>query len=187
MGDFSWFDIIVGLLILILAIRGIANGFIREFLSLVGIVGGVFIASVYATPFGNWISDNIYTFKNPSAISLVGFLCVLIFVWVLSLLLAEILQKIVNKNFGVLNKVFGFLFSGFKIFFIFAILAAAFHNIDITKSFIEKRTQNSKLYPLLLSAGGSIIKLNVSENKEVEVLQNNLKSVEESTQETQIF
>ena len=49
MNSFSYFDLVVGLLIVLVGLKGIVNGFIREVFGLIGIVGGVFIASVYAT------------------------------------------------------------------------------------------------------------------------------------------
>lgn len=158
--DFSWFDIVVGILILFLAIRGVINGFVREFFGLAGIVGGVYIASVYGESVGNWISANVYAFKNPSAITLIGFLVLLVIVWVAALLIAEALQRLVNLSaLGVLNRLLGFAFGALKVFMVFAIIIAALTNIQFAKSFIESKTQNSYLYPMLKSTGETIIKL----------------------------
>ncbi|TLD81150.1 CvpA family protein [Helicobacter sp. MIT 11-5569] len=167
--EFSWFDIVVGVLIFFLAIRGAINGFIREFFGLAGIVGGVYVASVYADSVGGWISANVYAFKNPSAITLIGFLVILVVVWVGALLIAEVLQKLAKLSvLGVVNRLLGFVFGGLKVFMIFAIIIAALTNIQFAKSFIESKTQNSYLYPMLKSTGEAIIKLDfVQEAKPV--------------------
>lgn len=158
--DFSWFDAVVGILILLLAIRGVINGFVREFLGLVGIVGGVYVASVYAESVGSWISANVYAFKNPSAITLIGFLVLLVGIWVIALLIAEVLQKLINLSaLGVVNRLLGFAFGALKVFMVFAIIIAALTNIQFARSFIERKTQNSYLYPMLKSTGEAIIKL----------------------------
>ncbi|WP_299547593.1 CvpA family protein [uncultured Helicobacter sp.] len=158
--DFSWFDVVVGILILLLAIRGVINGFIREFFGLAGIVGGVYVASVYGESVGTWISANVYAFKNPSAITLIGFLVLLIVIWVATLLIAEVLQKLVSLSaLGLVNRLLGFVFGGLKIFMIFAIIVAALTNIQFARSFIESKTQKSYLYPMLRSTGEAIIKL----------------------------
>ncbi len=184
--DFSWFDIVVGVLILFLAIRGAINGFIREFFGLVGIVGGVYIASVYAVDAGNWISANLYAFKNPSAISLVGFLALLIVIWVGALLVAEVLQRLVSlSSLGALNRLLGFLFGALKIFMILAIILVALTQIQIAKVFIEDKMKGSYLYPILRGVGHAVIKLDVVQEATEEVtpalenLQENLQTTEQ--------
>ncbi|MBX7490309.1 CvpA family protein [Helicobacter sp. Faydin-H64] len=160
--DFSWFDVVVGVLILFLAIRGVINGFIREFFGLVGIVGGVYVASVYGGNVGAWISANIYVFKNPSAVTLIGFLVLLVVIWVGALLIAEVLQRLVSLSaLSIVNRLLGFVFGALKVFVVFAIIIAALTNIQFAKSFIESKTQNSYLYPMLKSTGDAIIKLDI--------------------------
>lgn len=160
------FDLIVGFLIILVGIKGIVNGFIREICGLVGVVGGVFIASVYATDAGGWISRNIYTFENPSAISLVGFLVLLALVWISSLVVAEILQKAMRiSTLSKMNRILGFCFGVLKTFMIFSIIFYAVSNIQVAKSFMQKHTQNSFLYPLLLDSGEAIIKLDAPQEE----------------------
>lgn len=160
--DFSWFDVVVGVLILFLAIRGVINGFIREFFGLAGIVGGVYLASVYGGNVGAWISENVYVFKNPSAVTLIGFLVLLVVIWVGALLIAEVLQRLVSLSaLSVVNRLLGFVFGALKVFVIFAIIIATLTNIQFAKSFIESKTQNSYLYPMLKSTGDAIIKLDI--------------------------
>ncbi len=177
MEGFNWFDLVVGALILLLAIRGVINGFVREFFGFVGIVGGVYGASVYGSNMGEWISANLYAFKNPSAISLVGFLVLLAVIWGLALILAEVVQKLVNLSaLGGLNRILGFCFGALKVFMIFAILIATLTNIQFAKSIIEKYTQDSYLYPMLLSTGTAVIKLDVVQGNtpKIENLQKNI-------------
>ena len=167
MGDFNMLDIIVGILILLLGIKGVINGFIKEFFGLTGILLGVYIASVYAKDVGSWISANVYTFENASAISLIGFIVLLVGIWILCLILAEIAQKLIQISaLGALNRIFGFCFGAAKIFVIFAIIIYAISNIGFIKSSVEKYTQNSYLYPALMATGSAIMKIEIA-NKEV--------------------
>lgn len=126
---------------------------------------------------GEWISANLYAFKNPSAISLVGFLVLLAVIWGLALILAEVVQKLVNLSaLGGLNRILGFCFGALKVFMIFAILIATLTNIQFAKSIIEKYTQDSYLYPMLLSTGTAVIKLDVVQGNtpKIENLQKNI-------------
>ncbi len=166
MDSLSYFDLIVGLLIVLIGIKGVVNGFIREICGLVGVVGGVFIASVYATEAGGWISQNIYAFENPSAISLIGFLVLLILVWVSSLVVAEILQKAMRIGaLSAINRILGFCFGVLKNFMIFSIIFYTISNIQITRDFIQQHTQNSFLYPILFNTGEAIIRLDVPQGE----------------------
>ncbi|WP_297810408.1 CvpA family protein [uncultured Helicobacter sp.] len=177
MSDFSLFDLVVGALILILAIRGILNGFVREFFGLIGIVGGVYGASVYGDTMGEWISANLYSFQNPSAISLIGFLVLLALIWGIALILAEVIQRLVHLSaLGGLNRILGFCFGGLKVFMIFAILIATLTNIQFAKSLIEKYTQESYLYPMLRDTGAAVIKLDVVQSNapKIDDLQKNI-------------
>lgn len=160
MSSFSYFDIILFVLILLFGFKGVINGFIREFFGLVGIVGGVYIASLYSDSFGGWISDNIYRFDNQSAISLVGFFVALVGFWILSVLLSGIFQKLVALSYlGIANRIFGFCFGALKIFMIFAIIFYALSGFQLAQSFIDKYTNNSHLYPVLVKTGVDIVKL----------------------------
>ncbi|EES90008.1 CvpA family protein [Helicobacter canadensis] len=183
MNSFSYFDLIIGLLIVLVGLKGIVNGFIREVFGLIGIVGGVFIASVYATEAGGWISRHIYTFENPSAISLIGFLVLLALVWILSLVIAEILQKVTRISaLNSMNRILGFCFGAFKTFMIFSIIFYAISNVQVAKRFMQKYTDNSFLYPLLLDSGEVIIKLDLPQ-EEVQEAQEELSKRNEQLQE----
>ena len=160
MSSFSYFDIIFCVLILLFGFKGVINGFIREFFGLVGIVGGVYIASLYSDSFGSWISNNIYKFDNQSAISLIGFFVALVCFWVITVIISEILQKIVSLSaLGIVNRIFGFCFGVSKIFMIFAINFYSLSNFQLAQVFVEKYIKDSHLYPLLVKSGSVIVKL----------------------------
>ena len=162
MGDFNYIDLVVGILILLLGIKGIINGFVKEFFGFSGIVLGVYIASVYASSAGGWISDNLYTFKNPSAISLVGFLALLVGIWILAIILSEIVQRFVNLSaLSGINRILGFCFGTMKVFIVFSIIVYALSHIELVRSLGAKYTQDSYLYPLLMKTGETIVRLEI--------------------------
>ncbi len=85
MENISIFDIISLSLIFILGIKGVINGFIKEVFGLIGIVGGIFVASRFAEQMGQIINKNLYALESNATLYLVGFICVLIIFWILSL------------------------------------------------------------------------------------------------------
>lgn len=93
MENISMFDVISITLILILGIKGIINGFVKEVFGLIGIIGGIYFASRYAPEAGGLINDHIYHFSNQASMYLFGFIGVLVVFWVSSIFLGISLLK----------------------------------------------------------------------------------------------
>ena len=73
----TWFDIIVIAVVVILGIKGVINGLIKEIFGLIGIIGGVIVASRNANLVGEQISLYLYQLSD-SAEFFFGFLLTLI-------------------------------------------------------------------------------------------------------------
>ncbi|MGP1449733.1 MAG: CvpA family protein [Wolinella sp.] len=160
MEDINYIDIAVLALVTLLGLKGIINGFIREFFGLTGIVGGVYVASRYAESMGMWVSKNLYAFENEATINLAGFVLILAGVWIACLIFAEVLLRLVRLSaLGVVDKIFGFIFASGKIFMIFSVIAYALSSIEIINNNIERYTSTSFAYPMLLATGRSIVKI----------------------------
>ncbi len=160
MEQITSFDIIVALIIVILGLKGIIDGFIKEFFGLAGIIGGIYFGSRYADIIGKFISDNIFTIKNEAALTFVGFIVGLFAIWIAMTILGSLVTKLTHMSgLGFFNRLLGVLFGWAKIFLIFSVIVYAVSSMELTKRFIEKYTKNSLLYPLLIKTGGYIIKL----------------------------
>lgn len=158
--NFNYFDITIGSIILILGIKGFMNGFIKEVFGLVGLVGGVYLASRFAPTAAAFIDTNFLHLENSALLKLFGFLAVLIIVWVSATILGSIFSKLTSASgLGFLNRLFGFIAGGGKYFLIFALIVTALSNVTLVKDNLEKYVQDSVLYPYLKVAGSSIINL----------------------------
>lgn len=80
--DFNYFDAVIASIVIILGIKGMMNGFIKEFFGLVGLVGGVYIAARMAHTAGEFIDKNLYHMENSTVLQLVGFIAILALVWI---------------------------------------------------------------------------------------------------------
>ncbi|MDR0666609.1 MAG: CvpA family protein [Campylobacteraceae bacterium] len=159
--EFSFFDILIVAVILIIGIRGIINGFIKEIFALLGLVGGVFLASRFAQNIGKIINDNIYAIQNEAAVQIVGFLFILLFFWFLCFIIGLVISKlVVLGGLTNLNKFLGFLFNCLKMFLIFSIIIFALSNIAIVKNKLDGALDNSFMYKTLLFVGGGILNMN---------------------------
>ncbi|MBU1658915.1 CvpA family protein [bacterium] len=158
--DISYFDIIASVIILLLGLKGIINGFFKEVFGLLGIVGGIFVASRVGDDVGNYISDMVFKFENHAAISFTGFLATLALFWLIMLGVGFAFKKLSNlSGLGPVDKTLGFVFGASKFFLIAAVIAHATYNIKAIKSSIEPSMQKSILFPILVETGSFIMKL----------------------------
>ncbi|WP_331775664.1 CvpA family protein [Sulfurospirillum sp. 1612] len=164
MDQVSIFDIVSLSLILILGIKGVINGFIKEVFGLIGIVGGIYVATRFAETTGQFIDTNIYAFGNKASLYLIGFIATLLLVWILSIIIGYILSHLLKASgLSGLDKLAGFLVGSLKIFLVFSILAIALTNVEFVRSRIQKYMDKSFMYPIFLETGKYIVKINTDD------------------------
>lgn len=162
----TWFDIIIIAVVIILGIKGIINGLIKEVFGLIGIIGGVIIASRNANLVGDLISLYIYQLSD-SAEFFFGFLLALLVFWFVCLMFGNLLSKMLKMSgLGFVDRLLGFFVGAAKIFLVLAILAAIVSKISVLNQKISPFFEGSKVYPILLSAGQFIMAMDVSKVKE---------------------
>lgn len=167
--DISYFDIVVGGIVLLLGLKGILNGFFKEFFGLVGIIGGIFVASRISSEVGGFVSAFIFKFDNKSAIDFTGFLVTLAIFWLLMVLIGSTFKHLSEiSGLGPIDKIFGFIFGSGKFFLIASVITYAVFNINAIKDQLQEYTKKSHLIPIMVEAGGYIMKIDpVEETKSI--------------------
>ena len=162
MENINFFDVIVITLIIILGLKGLFRGFIKELFALIGIIGSVFIASRLAKNVGE-IVNSIIPIDNEHTILLVGFIVAIVVFWLIAYFLGIVLEKIFSvSGLGIFDRVFGFLFGAGKIFLLFSVIAYAASQVKMINDNIEIKMKDSIVYPILKSSGSYIIKLDTT-------------------------
>jgi len=162
--EINYFDIIVAVIIVLLGLKGILNGFFKELFGLIGIVGGIFIASRFGDVVGQYLSDLVFHFANQSAINFTGFLVTLIVFWIVMIILGQIFKKLSSMSgLGIFDRILGFIFGVSKFFLIAAVIAFAVNNVKALKPTIDSTFKDSILFPVLVETGGFIMKIDPSE------------------------
>ncbi|EAI9112178.1 CvpA family protein [Campylobacter jejuni] len=163
--NFYWFDAFILGFTLLLGLKGIINGLIKEIFGLLGIIGGVFIASKYATQAAEFIQSAFYKIENQSLAGFAGFLAILIIFWIVCLLVGNFLSKLIKlSGLGFLDRIGGFIFGGAKIFLIFAILVFCVARIDFLNDKLDNFAKNSYTLNLLKEMGSFIMNQPLTEN-----------------------
>ncbi len=164
MMDFNYFDVTISAIVLILGIKGFMQGFIKEVFGLLGLVGGVYFASRLSDTAATFIDTNFLPLENASLLKLIGFLAILIIIWVSATILGTIFSKLTSESgLGFLNRLFGFIAGGGKYFLIFALIVTALSNVTLIKDNLEKYINDSVLYPYLKATGSYLINLDTSD------------------------
>ncbi|MDD2451275.1 CvpA family protein [Sulfurovum sp.] len=160
MVDFNYFDVTISAIIIILGIKGFVNGFIKEFFGLAGLIAGVYFASRLSEKAARFIEANFLQLDNSAILKLIGFLAVLILIWVGATLVGTILSKLTSASgLGFINRLLGLVIGGGKYFIIFALIVTALSNVKLIKEKVETYTQGSQLFPYLYAAGSYLINL----------------------------
>ena len=161
--NFNYFDVVIAAIVVLLGIKGFMNGFIKEIFGLIGLVGGVYFASRLAGTAADFIDTNFLHLENVALLKLIGFLAILILIWLGATILGSIFSKLTSASgLGFLNRLFGFIAGGGKYFLIFALIVTALSNVSLVKDNLEKHVADSVLYPYLKSAGSYLINLDPS-------------------------
>lgn len=162
MENVNYFDLTVLTLVALLGLKGLFKGFTKELFGLIGIVGGVFIASRLAKDTGDLV-NGIIPIDNEKTLLLAGFVVSLIIFWIIAYILGNLVAKALDlSGLGIFDRIFGFLFGAGKIFLIFSIIAYAVTNVKTINDQIKPKLKESILFPMLVSTGGYIIKLDTS-------------------------
>lgn len=172
MGFVAYFDIIIIAIIVILALKGLFSGFIRETCSMLGIIGGVLVASRYSGAVGDLINDLI-AIESQTLRNLIGFMLILALIWVGFLVIAEILVRFATFiKLGKLDKVLGVGIAAVKIFLVVSIILFTFSKMNFLSNFTANLAQNSLCYPVMIKIGNFIVKTDFAQDLSEQATQN---------------
>jgi len=156
----SLFDAVILGITFILGIKGFFDGFIKEIAGLVGIIGGLLLASKFFHDAGMYINQYIFHIPNKSAIDLVGFVSVFVGFWIFAVFIGFLLGKILKISaLGVFDRILGFVFASAKFFILVSVILTLLYQVAFIKENLKKYTQKSFIFPIMLKLGEEIINI----------------------------
>lgn len=156
---FTLFDMIIIGITLLLGLKGLFRGIIKEVFGIVGIVGAIFIGSRFSKETGDLIAP-ILGLENGATINLIGFAVTLVGFWLVIYFIGEIVSKMFAvSGLGIVDRIFGFLFGSAKVFLIFSVITYAIYQVQSFKKTIDEKAKDSIVIPHLISVGSYIIKI----------------------------
>ncbi|MCK5854845.1 MAG: CvpA family protein [Sulfurovaceae bacterium] len=168
--DFNTVDMVIAGLILFLSLKGLVNGFIKELFNFIGLVVGVAVAARMNTTVGQFISENIFPIANEPALKMVGFMTVLVAIWVISMLFSSIMEKLASAEVGFFSRILGYILTILRYVAIFAAILVSVQNVDLISKKLETYSEDSKIITSLEEIGKKLLNREVSEeNNETKV------------------
>lgn len=156
--DLNYFDVGAGSIILLLGLKGFLNGFSKEVFGMVGIVGGVFVASHLGGIIGKLLNDSLFHFETATAINLMGFVFALGIFWLLMVALGNGFKKLSSlSGLGALDRGLGFAVGSSKFFFILSIIVYALFSVTAIKENFGEKMANSFFFEPMFATGNFIL------------------------------
>ncbi|WP_152021078.1 CvpA family protein [Aliarcobacter butzleri] len=188
MQNIAIFDLVIITITLLLGLKGLFRGIIKEIFGIIGIIGAIFVASRISTQTGELIAP-VLVLENQATIKLIGFVIALVIVWLIAYSAGVVVSKIFSASgLGIIDRFFGFLFGMAKIFLIFSVIAYALYQVNSFKKVIDEQFKSSILMPYLLYVGSVIIKLDTTAltnniDKAIETVTDTPSTIQNTTQE----
>ncbi len=140
-------DVILGVFILVLAIRGLIRGLIKEVFGLAALIGGVLLSNMFGKQFGNIIYHHI-TISAPVAY-VSAFFIVFIVVYLGFLFIGYVLSNIIKViQLGWLDRMFGIAFGALKAFLIIMVFVFVIRNFPFLSYLNKNLEKNSFIFSI---------------------------------------
>lgn len=160
-------DIVIVALIAFLAIKGLVNGFSKELLNLITIVGGVILAARYNLMAVKFIEEQNLFPKIPAEFTnIVGFILIVVSVWFVLGIISSIITKLSPEVDGFISRFLGYILSAVRYVFIFSLIIFGINQSDFFKESASKFSQETKLFKPMAEIGQKVLNLdnNTSNN-----------------------
>jgi membrane protein required for colicin V production len=143
----NWIDVLIAVVLLGFAIRGLMRGFLREILSLVGLFLGLWIALLRFVPLGEWV-QNQFPLTEPLPFH-IAFLAIFLSVAGLAGILGYLLHRVAKGLLmGWLDAIVGLGFGSVKGIMILTVLLFLLAHLPLAES-IKTQFRTSTLVEYL--------------------------------------
>lgn len=155
----GYLDIILGAFLIFGAVRGFMKGFISQVFGL----AALFIGILGAIKFSGWASEKLAILFDTKSetLPLISFLVVLFVLVIVVLLIGKLVDGMVESTkLGILNRIFGSLFSITKIALLLSVLLWTLSFLNSNEGIIPKKTiEESYLYKPIEKFAPTVIPL----------------------------
>ena len=160
---FHTVDIIITALVLFLAIKGLMNGFSKELLNFITIVGGIALAANFNTTVVNLINkQHIVPTITDSYSKIIGFIIIIVAVWMIVSVISSIISRFGSDTISPISRIFGYIVSASRYFVIFALIIFGVNQSEFFKNEAKKLKTDTKLFVPMTKIGSTILNIDLN-------------------------
>jgi len=165
---FHILDVIIVGLIAFLAIKGLVNGFTKELLNFITIVGGVLLAARYNEKVVALINEQqILPITIPDDFTkLVGFIVIVISIWIVIGFFSSILTRVTSEVNSFFSRLIGYLLSAARYLFIFTLIIFGISQSNFFKESATKFKTETQLFEPMTQIGAKILNIDLNTTEE---------------------
>ena len=164
--DFMGFhivDIVIVSLVLFLAIKGLVNGFAKELLNFLIVVGGVALAARFNLKVVELINaQNIVPNISENYAKIVGFIAIILTIWILLGLISSIITRLTSDTTGVVSRILGYILSFARYVFIFSLIVFGVNQSDFFANEAEKLKTDTQLFVPMTKIGATLLNIDLN-------------------------
>ena len=151
-----WIDAVIALLLILDILKGVKNGLASEAGTIIGIVAGFFVASVFGNATAHFLLP--VCGNSPQWSGVLGFLLTFLVVFLLILILSKVFEGFLNAlALGWLNKLAGGFFCFLRGVLVLSIVLNLYQTVDKDCSLIGKeKVKTSVFYKPIRNFASSI-------------------------------
>ena len=156
-------DAVIVTLVLFLAIKGLMNGFSKELLNFISIIGGVALAARFNTTIIELVNEQqiLPTISNEYT-KIIGFILIILLVWLIISVISTIVNRLTKEKVGILSRIVGYILSATRYFIIFSLIIFGITQSDFFKNQASKLKADSQLFQPMSQVGATILDIDVN-------------------------
>jgi len=167
-------DVVIVGLAAFLAIKGLVNGFLKELLNFITIVGGVVLAARYNTKVVEYVNEQNLIPQIPEEFAkLAGFILIILSVWLIISIISSIITKVTSDSTGFFSRLLGYILSAARYLFIFSLIIFGMSQADFFKKSTKKFNEEAQLFKPMAEIGSQILNIDINNTVETERTENN--------------
>ena len=156
-------DLVIVGLVAFLAIKGLVNGFSKELLNFITIVGGVILAARYNSKVIQFINEQNLIPQIPDEFAkIAGFILIILSIWLLIGFISSIITKLTSKPSGFLSRLIGYILSAARYAFIFSLIIFGISQSDFFKKSATKFKAETQLFEPMTQIGAQILNIDLN-------------------------
>ncbi|PRX56726.1 CvpA family protein [Flagellimonas meridianipacifica] len=161
----TFFDIVIGILLVWGLIKGLKNGLFVEIASLLALIVGLYGAIHFSYVTGDYLKAQVNWSEN--YVKIAAFLITFFIIVVLVHFAGKFLTKIADfAMLGLLNKIAGGIFGALKTAIILGALLIFFERLTDSFNFVDEETKQSSIFYEPIKEIGALVFSFVLEEKE---------------------